>query len=154
MKHVSSKSMKLSTRIGLAVATALLATQVSTGRASASVQGLTITSITRLNLTTIQVSGTATFEEGDQGTEVHGDLAQIQRGVGRVGFGDDAIGNVPGDASANPRGTSTYDWTISFYNPYGWKTGPATLTVTAGSYDPILGEWTRQSKSGKVILPK
>jgi hypothetical protein len=154
MKHVSNKTMKLSMRIGLAVAAALLAMQVSTGRASASVQDVTITSITRIDLTHIQVSGTATFSAGDLLARVIARLAQIQRGVGWNSSALAFLNTVPGDASADPRGTYTYEWTVSIYNAYGWKPGPAILTVTAESYDPILNQESAQTKSAKVTLPR
>lgn len=149
MKHVSNTTMKLSMRIGLAVAAALLATQVSTGRASASVQGLTITSITRTDATTIQVSGTAVFSDGDAYAMVNGTLAQIQQGTGWIDRERSYLGDVPGVG-----GTYIYDWTMSFDNLHGWKPGPATLTVTARSYDPSLGQGTFQTTAGKVILRK
>lgn len=154
MKHEGHKTIKLSMRIGLAAVSALLAAQATTGKASASAQNVTITSITRTSLITIQVRGTATFEGGVTAAHVYGSLTQIQRRAELNSYDDYPFGEVPGDASANPRGAYTYDWTMSFYNPYGWKPGPAMLTVTTQSYDPILGGTIEQTKSGKVILPR
>jgi hypothetical protein len=155
MKHVSNKTMKLSMRIGLAVAASLLATHVSTGRASAGVQDLTVTSITRTNLTTIQVSGTVTFSAGDVGADLRASLSQIIRGqipTQRYGYWQSPDNPVPGDPSSDP--PVTYSWTVDIGNNLGWKPGKAILSVEATSFDPTAGDFTRRTWAASVVLPR
>src|SRR5262245_56683926 len=78
-RALNKRIVGLWVRIGVAALSMLLAVQVTTGKASASVQDLTIDSVTRTGLTSIQVSGTATFSAGDVFANVTGTLAQGPR---------------------------------------------------------------------------
>jgi hypothetical protein len=142
-------------RIGVAALSMLLAVQATTGKASASVQGFTVDSITRTGLTTIQVSGTATFSQWDYFPWVGGwlaqggTLAQTDRGSGWF----DSESNQLAWQVVAP-GPYTYNWTLIFNNPNGWKAGTATFNITASTWGPDQATLSYQTKSGKVILPK
>jgi hypothetical protein len=78
--NVSKKTMKRAMRIGLAAVSALLALQVTTGKAFASVEIFTVDSLTRQGTSQITVSGTVQFSAGDLGPQVYGEVVQFQRG--------------------------------------------------------------------------
>jgi hypothetical protein len=136
-------------RIGLAAVSALLALQVTTGKAFASVEILTVDSLTRQGTSQITVSGTVQFSAGDFGPQVYGEVVQFQRG--QVPAGDfDLVFIFPN--------TGTSDGTLqlrslTLINLLGFKPGPATLTVVAAYTDPSTFQFIRQSISRRVILP-
>jgi hypothetical protein len=127
-------------RFGVAALSTLLAVQATTGKAWADVQDVTVTSITRTSLTTIQVSGTATFDPAYDAI-VGGSLAQS----GRPGW---VANDGPFIVGHDFHVTTTFEWSLTFFNPYGWKAGPATLTVSTSRDHYVF-----LTKSLRVILP-
>jgi hypothetical protein len=150
----NKQSAGLWMRIGVAALLTLMAVPAITGPAAASVQDLTITSLTKISLTQVRVSGTATFSDGDQYAEVYGTLAQA--GV-RSRYIDDESTQFGCYYCGDPVSGDPLPWSLVFTNPYGWKSGPATLSITAESerWDDYSQQWIyfRQSKSLKVNLP-
>jgi carboxymethylenebutenolidase len=151
MKHAGNKTMKLSMRISLAVAAALLATHVSTERAVASVQDLTTTSVRRLNRQEIQVSGTVTYSAGDVKPTLVGQL----RRKGKKELLVYAVMKLP-DVPGNPSVDSpvTYPWALTFFNYEGWKSGTATLSLDALWWDDTRQDYSSVNRTATISLPK
>jgi len=100
--------------------------------------------------------GTATFLAGDSDAAVIVTLSQIRGQIptkvtetvqfleipGFIGGPDSVIPRVP------------FSWTLGLLNSLGWKPGKATLSVTAVSFDPRVGDYTSRTLSGSIVLPK
>jgi hypothetical protein len=146
VNNVSKKTMTRAMRIGLAAVSALLALQVTTGKAFASVEIFTVDSLTRQGTSQITVSGTVQFSAGDLYPAVGGSLFQFQRGQVGTGAYNGVVLGYQSDGTLQP-------WSLTFINAFGYKPGPANLAVTAEFFDPSTKQYIRQTLSRRVILP-
>jgi hypothetical protein len=92
---------------------------------------------------------------GEDSTRLAGVQATLPQGPQGKGYLSNAATSPI--QSVGPPNPHTFNWTLSLINPYGWKKGWATLTVTAASLVPTASGGAISSTKttpGNVFLPK